>query len=247
MSTLITGAGRPLSSQDISEGVTPNLEPLHKFGHNTLVGTTEEDMTDIGGLYVYPSAATAMTVSSTDVNDTLVGSGAQTILIEGLDDNYLEVSHLLNLDGQSGVSIPTPLIRFHRAIVKSGDQNIGIIHIGTGTITGGVPATQYGCITANDGRSQHGLFTISAIKKGYLKRWKVSSSSQKDTDAHLYIRPFGEVFQVHGGIHFFDSPFPVTYEDALEISPKSDIAIRASVASGTASMECFWGMRLKDV
>ena len=56
-----------------------------KFGFNPDISTSEETVWDHGGLYSYLAAASVLSVSSANVNDTALGSGARTVQIHGLD------------------------------------------------------------------------------------------------------------------------------------------------------------------
>ena len=79
---------------------------IFKFGFNPDINGTEETIWDAGGIYAYPSAATVMKVSSSSTNDTAVGTGARTILVQGLDGDYNEVQEIVTLNGQTAVILP---------------------------------------------------------------------------------------------------------------------------------------------
>ena len=71
----------------ISRGHTLGYRTLYKFGYNPDVNGDEETVWEQGGNYPWLDSAVTMFVSSTSVNDTSGGSGANTILIQGLDEN----------------------------------------------------------------------------------------------------------------------------------------------------------------
>jgi hypothetical protein len=131
-----------VSSGDLS----PSYKQVFKFGQNASVGNSIETIWLEGGLYVYPPSATTMTVSSSDVNDTSAGTGARTVLISGLDGSYNEISETITMNGQTPVTTSNSYLRVNRALVLtagSGGVNAGIIYVGTGTVTSGVPANKY--------------------------------------------------------------------------------------------------------
>ncbi len=59
----------------VSRGQIPYHKTLFKFGSNPVVDATLETVWSQGGIYVYPSAATVMKVSSSSAADTGSGTG----------------------------------------------------------------------------------------------------------------------------------------------------------------------------
>ena len=136
------GKTEPFELQ-VAQGQIAYHKHVYKFGQNVTVGDSVETIWAQGGLYSYPPSATTMTVSSSDTNDTSAGTGARTVLISGLDGDYNEISETITLNGQTPVTTTNSFIRVNRAIVLtagSGGANAGIIYVGTGTVTTGVPA-----------------------------------------------------------------------------------------------------------
>jgi len=116
------------------------------FGFNPDVDTAQATVWPLPSLITFPAAPLQMTVSSTNANDTSNGTGARTIVVEGLDANYNEVSETVTMNGQTAVTMTAFLIRINYAYVAtagSGNGAAGDIYIGTGTVTAGVPATTY--------------------------------------------------------------------------------------------------------
>jgi len=66
----------------------------------------------------------------------------------------------------------------------------------------------------------------------YLTDFYGSTSSSKATDIHLYVRPFGGVFQIKKIITVFEGTVRMAYEFPLEIPSKSDVTIRAITSGG---------------
>jgi hypothetical protein len=68
--------------EQIAEGNVTNHTPWSKVGFNPAITTAMEDIWSAGGLYVYPTAATAMSVVSSSAGDedlgTVLHSGATT-------------------------------------------------------------------------------------------------------------------------------------------------------------------------
>lgn len=228
-----------VSSGDLS----PSYEQVYKFGQNASVGNSIETIWLEGGLYAYPPSATTMTVSSSDANDTSAGTGARTVLISGLDGSYNEISETITMNGQTPVTTSNSYLRVNRALVLtagSGGANAGIIYVGTGTVTSGVPANKYTTING-DGTNQslQAFWTVPAGYTAYIYQTNISTGTSSATPAILktllVVRPFGGVFNtkeiitLHEGNHLQDYSFP------LKITEKSDIEFRAESSSASVT------------
>lgn len=138
---------------------------VQKFGRTPDIDAAggNEEVWDGESAYTYITAAAAMKISSTDAKDTSAGVGARTVRVFGLDTNWQEVSQDVTMNGVTGVSIPTSLIRVYRAYiltVGSEEDNAGDIWIGTGTITDGVPAVKHAGIKAGMGQTLMAVYTV---------------------------------------------------------------------------------------
>ena len=155
----------------VSRGQVAWHRAITVFGFNPDVDTAEETVWPGGGIYVSPSAATIMKVSSTDADDTALGTGARTILIEGLDASYNEITETVVMNGQTQVSTTKEFIRINYArVMTAGSSNSaeGTIYIGVGTATDGVPTTAYQIIRFDYNTSVTGHYTIPAGYTGYM-------------------------------------------------------------------------------
>jgi len=206
---------------------------IFKFGFNSDINGTEETIWDEGAIYAYPAAAIQMKVSSTSTDDTSAGTGARTIVVSGLDQNWDEASETVSLNGQTEVLTTTTFIRVNRAYVAtagSGGTAAGNIYVGTGTVTTGVPATIYAKITLGENQTLMAVWTVPAGYTGYVTRGSISQGTtfaNQYTTARLVIRPFGGVFRTAVKVTltniFIDFPFEIP----VPIQEKSDIEVRA--------------------
>ena len=69
------------------QGIIPGVKIVHKWGHNTNVGTSFVPVTS-SGTYQTPTSAQALEILSSDANDAAAGTGARTVIVEGLDANW---------------------------------------------------------------------------------------------------------------------------------------------------------------
>lgn len=167
----------------------PFTKTVQKFGRipDIDAADTNEDVWDGEGAYTFLGTATALKISSSDAKDTSAGVGVKTVTVEGLDTNYKEVSETVSTSGLTGVSIPTSLLRVHRAYgatVGTEGDNAGNIWVGTGTITDGVPANKYAGILASHGQTMMAIYTIpkislngNSVASAKLVRWYATVSA----------------------------------------------------------------------
>jgi len=243
----------PLHTNDFaipfSAGLVTGYRILHKFGHTPTLGTSQEDIWDNGGMYVYPSAAAQMTVSSSSANDTAAGTGARTVEVFGLDANYLEVNELITLNGQTPVTTTNSYLRIYRMVIRSAGSsgwNEGDIYIGSGAVTGGVPATIYGRITFDtvygkgENQTLMAIYTIPAGKTGFVKKLHFAvNRSSKPLELWAYARPIGEVFQVKYRSMIDIGNLTIDFNGSIPesgLAEKTDFALRASVETGTVDV-----------
>lgn len=228
-----------------SGDLSPSYKQIYKFGQNQAVGNSVETIWEEGGLYVYPPSATTMTVSSSDANDTSAGTGARTIQISGLDGSYNEVSETIIMNGQTAVTTSNTYLRVNRALVLtagSGGANAGIIYVGTGTVTAGVPVNKYTTING-DGLNQslQAFWTVPAGYTAYIYQTNISTGNSSSTPAVLktilVIRPFGGVFNTKEVITLTDGNHLQNYNFPIKVTEKSDIEFRAESSSPSVSFD----------
>ena len=104
---------------ETAKGNIENNSIIHKFGRNTDVGATEEDVWTVGGVYTWLQAPVNLEAISTSANDTIAGTGARIITVEGLDENWNAISEDIEMNGVSA-TLPTinGFIRINRVFVK---------------------------------------------------------------------------------------------------------------------------------
>lgn len=235
----ITGSDSAVNTQfllDVVRGNVPGYSYLEKFGENPDVdtATVPEDIWDYGGLYTFSTEADITTISSSSADDS------QTLTVIGLDSNWLPVTQVKALNGQSKVTLDTPLVRVYR-MYNSGSANfVGTIYCYVdGAITAGVPnvsTTVRAVITPGNNQTLMAIYTIPAGKTGYLvsESFTVSKGvTASFADFARYVREFGGVFQVkhdasagsESGGHTRPHPFPTP------LPAKSDIICRCTAAS----------------
>jgi hypothetical protein len=105
----------------VSKGQIAGASSLYKFGYNPDINGTEETVWSQGGNVTWPTAAFTAFISSSSTADTSAGTGAQTVTVEGLDENYAAQSVTVSMNGQTQVQIgdASGWLRINRAFVAT--------------------------------------------------------------------------------------------------------------------------------
>jgi hypothetical protein len=197
-------------------------------GYNSDVDTSWEMITPVGNLS-YPAAALQMTVSSADADDTSAGTGARTVLITGLDANYAVISETVTMNGQTAVTTTNSFLRINAMLVTTAGTSLaneGIIYIGTGTVTSGVPATIYNVIAAGFNNATSSQYTVPAGYTGYLVVARIGLAQDAGTTLITARTRFvgtngialtGPVIVTNNGISTIDFPYPIAIAEKTRI------------------------------
>ena len=183
LSKTASGSTEPFELQ-VSRGQIPGHRNVTVFGFNPDVDQTQVSVWPLQSLITFPASALQMTVSSTSTNDTSNGTGARTVVVQGLDANYNEVTETVTLNGQTAVAMTASLLRVNYAYVAtagSGNSAAGDIYIGTGTVTTGVPATTYDIIKFDYNATTTGSYTIPAGYTAYVSEGLFSTGQPSGT------------------------------------------------------------------
>lgn len=249
MATIISsvtrqGAFEPFDLQ-VSRGQIQGHRNVTVFGFNPDVDTTQVSVWPLPSLITFPASALQMTVSSSSANDTSAGTGARTIVVQGLDANYNEVTETVTMSGQTAVTMTASLLRVNYAYVAtagSGNSAAGDIYIGTGTVTAGVPATVYDVIKFDYNNTTTGSYTIPAGYTGYVSQGLFSTGQaggSNQVQGRLLsrgtnnIRMTAAITTLNNGVanYVFEYPLPIPEKTTLEAT-----AIGSSANNAVSSM-----------
>ena len=214
----------------VSRGQIPGHRNVTVFGFNPDVDSTQVSVWPLPILIPFPAAAIQMTVSSASANDTSAGTGARTIVVQGLDANYNEVTETVTMNGQTAVTMTNALLRVNYAYVLtagSGNGAAGDIYIGTGTVTAGVPATTYDIIKFDYNVTTTGSYTIPAGYTGYVSQGLFSAgqaSGSTQVQGRLLtrgpdnIRRTAAITTLNNGVadYMFEYPLAIPEKTTLE-------------------------------
>ena len=147
---------------EVAKGNVPGHSVRTIVARNPDVGVANEDIWHGGGQLVYPTAAESWEIVSDNAADTAAGTGARVVLVNTLDDNYLEQTQTVVLDGVTPVALTGTHFRPNgAAVVSSGSTraNEGELVI---RVSGGGLARQY--VPPGFANSQDSHYTVPANK-----------------------------------------------------------------------------------
>lgn len=177
-------------------GLIPGVNIIHKFGRNAAIGTTYVPVCS-GGVYQTPQVGGALPLriaAGGNAADDAAGSGARTVVIEGLDQDGDFVTETLTLAGASA-SDPTSIsfLRLFRAYVATSGsyatQSQGS-HVGDIVIED-TSSNTWATIDATDfprGQSQIGVYSVPNGFEAYISTVELSVASTKVLDLNFYVR-----------------------------------------------------------
>lgn len=176
-------------SNDVARGLFSDQYSVNKFGSNPAVGTGSfEGIWAAGGPFNWLTTASAVRVASGgNSNDTAAGTGARSITIEGLDENWNLASETVVTAGASAsAATTTTFIRVFRAYVATAGtytgNNAGAVTIET---TGG---TTLAFITADLGQSQIANYSVPAGYTALMTDFSVLVDGSKAAQVQLFKR-----------------------------------------------------------
>lgn len=185
----------------VAQGVEPGYSFIEKFGENPDVNGVMEDVWSQGGMYVYSTTADIDTISSSNIGD-----GQQITIVGQLADNT-EVTQTATLNGQSKVTLSTPLFRVYRAFNIGSTDFAGDVYIYPDTaIVTGVPTNPAFIrvkIISDSNQTEMALYTIPKGKQGFFLGGYVSMNNSLANNFATFtwrLRLLGQVFRVQSRI-----------------------------------------------
>jgi len=243
---------------EVARGNVPGFKSIQLVGSNPSVGTSFEDIWDVGGTLVYPTAGETWEIVSDSADDTdTTGTGARTVTMTYLDDALVEQTEILNMNGTTPVTfVATDAFRAIRCRVATWGstlENQGNIDI---RVSGGgsprckiirdviVPADPIGQNTSLDVH-----YTVPANKIGFII--SITTNVAKGQDAILRAllrRTSSDGFTVSGELSAYQNSFVSEFDKGLTALPAgTDLKIIARSSNVAAPTSVFISILEVDV
>lgn len=184
---------------------------------------------DFSTNYTLLATAENLSVVSDDSNDTVLGTGARTIRISGLDSSYNEIEEVVSLNGTIPVMTVAQFLRRNRIIVES----VGSSGANTGNITISGSSVQ-GFIRSSINRDRSTIYTIPAGYTGRLKQIFASvgpsqnAAGVKYGDLDILVQEFGKPMRITNVSYIMSNGsqyVPISFGGTREFSEKTDILL----------------------
>jgi len=227
---------------EISKGNVPGSNTMAIFGQNTAVGSAFEDINNLGGTYTYLTSAEILDISSTDINDTIVGTGARLLFVDGLDDNLDQIFEIVAMNGTTTVTTTQAFKRVNLVLVIESGTPTGVI--GTidlvASITGGTPQAR---IEPVFNSSSMANFTVPNNHTLFIIDEVYSVGKNEDAEGSIFVR-LPPIFPFFSNGPFLAGSIQRLFQDQttldngfFPLTQQTDIALRAINSSGgTASV-----------
>ena len=180
-----------------------------------------------------------LTVSSTSNNDAVGGTGATSVQIVGLTETLSPMETRSDLNGQTPVIIAEGFGFINSiSVTDAGNslKNEGVIHIGTGTVTGGVPATSYDQIAIEDSIASTIRYTVPEKHSLYINKIVLS----RDTNHIFKVKVVtfrNGLWSVLDMFSYVEIDRPQTYDIPLRIPSGTTFALEV-ISSSSGDVYC---------
>lgn len=229
----------------ISQGKVTNISKDHKFGNAPDFDTGDNEVNiydgaDDGGInqmvYQWSTFADIDTISSSNAGDT------QTIELFGLDVNYEQATQTVTLNGQTAVTLVTPLVAiFRMKNTQNNDDLLGTLYCYVSTaISSGVPTDSTkvrAIISIGNGQTEMALTQVPVGCKLYIREVNAYTAGASRTTNYiikLYVDPFGQSKQLKFRASVNDdTPLDRTYADPSGAFREGDkVYMTAQITAG---------------
>ena len=228
---------------EATKGNIVGQETGNQFGQNLVVGTSEEDIQSQGGTLIFLEGAEFISISSDNAADTLLGTNATSVLIQGLDSNFVAIEEIVNLSGTTDVNTTNQYIRVNKMIVNE-VGNYSFTNAGTITGTAAVSGTVQIEIPIAAGQSKTTHFTVPAGLNLIITTFRVTMDTGKTIDIIAKIRenadditrPMSPVKTIRD-LKGLATPTSGIILGNFKFNEKTDIWVVGVTSVGTSSIE----------
>jgi len=218
----------------VSRGLIPGHKRVFKFGFNSDIDDSIEDIWDVGGVYAYQSSAVTMTATS----DAGATDNDVEVTIQGLDASYNELSETVTLTGAGTATTTGTFLRTFRAFVSGSQEptdNINVTNSGT----------TYARITSGENQTLMALWTVPAGYTAYLFQTDITAFTEQNNKfatIQIQTRELNGVFRTRDKFAIVENSHKQEYVAPIPILEKTDIRVRAIASSSSADLEVSAGL-----
>ena len=232
---------------NIAQGIVDGKGYLVKFGRNPAIttGSTPEDVWSVGGLYTgqpdHSNAPEPVEVFSSSGNDNIFGTGATTVSISGLDENWEFVEEAIFMLGVTPNPSVTSWHRVNRVKVLGAGatgSNEGVITVRHVTTTANV----FAGVGIGNNQSTILAFTVPIGQTGYIRNARIAmtrtNGSPGAADVSIRVKEPGGVYRAIRYQTLSDaSPMVLREDGGLKLPEMSDVKVTVeSISDNTTTV-----------
>jgi hypothetical protein len=226
---------------DIAAGDVLGTSGVFVHGYNSsFANGAEESFWGNSSLYPwsawdsYTGTGTTLDIVSSSAGDT------QTVLLDGLDENFEPLQESVTLTGTIPVTTTGTFMRMNTMYITSGSStNAGTITaVPTGT------ATVIEQISPNLGTAQNSQYTIPAGYTGYVMQGSAQIGKGQDGTMYFKVRPFGSVFTAQFVVLLYQDTFQYKFTVPFMVPEKTDLDVTMVASSSGTSGTCSYDLIL---
>ncbi|SRR3990167_6457222 len=227
----------------VSLGVIPNYSKAFIFGKKQGMSAGEEDVFNVPGNYQFLTSSSFLQVRSTSPNDNITGTGARTLMINGLDASYAEISESIILNGTASATTTKQFLRVNQIFVQnvgSNETNVGEIDLFTGS-------NILARILVKQGQSHLGVYTVPASKTGFVIRMGASlgrdngANAEKDCTVEMRRKVIGQSWRLINGFYLNNRGNGNLNKDlnfGVRLNEKTDVKFICRTLENNVSIIC---------
>ena len=210
---------------EVALGLRQGYTTWNKWGYNAAVAVGTETVWSVSNLFTRLPAADTIVITSSSVNDIVTtGSGAQSIIIYGVNENYDNVIEVVTMNGTGNRTTSNQYFGINRmAIYLAG---AGGVNAGTITATTTTPTTTQAEIPAGEGSTQHAFFFVAQGHTALID-WlamsaiKLSGGGTPEFTFKMWVTSLvsGAKYEV------FRTPMDVAIENHLQYTPSQPFVV----------------------
>jgi hypothetical protein len=167
----------------------PGVKRVFLQGRNAAISTSAETIWQPGATYAQLTTAAAHEVVSSSANDAAAGTGARTVVIEGLIAGYVEASETVTLNGTTAVATVNSYIAINAMrVATAGSGNVNAGTIDCRTVSGSVVKRRIGTDVGSTQDASF-IYTVPAGKVAVLKSvfWSATGATG---EVSVFIRSY---------------------------------------------------------
>jgi len=241
---------------EVALGRRQGATTWNKFGYNADIDIGTETIWSAGGTFSKMTAAATLSVVSTSIADDSGSTGANSVIIYGVDANWDTQTEVVTLDGTTPVITSGTWLGVNRMAIYlagTGQTNAGVI---SATATGG-GSTLQAQMPIGEGTTQQSIYFV-ANNHQYLADFLAINSEKTSGGSSPKVRFKGWVFSAVANAAFlvFNTLMDTTVENAQVIEPsqpfiigeKSVLYFEATTDTNDTFASCrFSGILVKDI